>query len=340
MEPGNRRDTSGIADDIIRHGPEYHVWQAVWLSENITKKENPDRKDYLLDQKGIKFRPSQYYEFPPRDIRAITKEDGDIKFILTFLGLYGINAPLPRCYHEQIVFQENILGKGNIPLQNFLDIFNNRFYWLYYQSWKKYRFYLHLNGDSNNKISERINSFIGRGSFAKNKSSEISDFTLLKFAGVFSQRVRNKEGLRILLSHIFPDFLIRIKEFVPHWVELVDVPSLGDDDFRLGKNSFAGRTTIDYMSRICLEIGPVSFEDYLDFLPGTVNAKKLDELLKLYLNDGLEYDIKFIIKAGTIVSVSWNDDRLKLGTTFWLGRPSVEEFAVNIINEEFTAALN
>jgi type VI secretion system protein ImpH len=339
MESISRRDTSSIVKDIVEHGPEYHVWQAVWLSENITKQDNPNRKDYLLDQSGIKFRAYQQYDYPPRDIRSVSYENGEITFILNFLGLYGINSPIPRCYHEQISFQEKILGTGNIPLQNFLDIFDSRFYWLYYQSWKKYRFYLHLNGDPNNKISERINSFIGRGIYSKPDSNAISDFTLLKFAGVFSQRVRNKEGLRILLSHLFPHFPIKIREFVPHWVELVNVPELGSDDFSLGRNSFIGRSTVDYMSRISIEIGPVSFEDYLEFLPGTTRAKKLNELLKLYVNDGLEYDLKFIIKADTIVSISWNDSRLKLGTTFWLGKPKVDEFSVYIRNEEF-ASLN
>lgn len=336
MESGSRRNTISIIDDIVKHGPEYHVWQAVWLSEIITKKDNPKRKDFLFDQLGLRFRPYQYYIYPPRDIRTVEYENGEMKFVLNFLGLYGINSPLPRCYHEQISFQEKILGEGNIPLQNFLDIFNNRFYWLYYQSWKKYRFYLYLNGDTNNKISERINSFIGRGIFAKPSSSTISDFTLLKYAGVFSQRVRSKEGLRILLSHLFPDFQIMIKEFVPHWVELVGVPPLGSEEFSLGKNSFVGRSTIDYMSRICIEIGPVTFDEYLNFLPGSLNAKKLNELLSLYLNDGLEYDVKFIVNADTIVEISWDDDRLKLGTTFWLGKPSVEKFDVYIHNEEFT----
>lgn len=338
MESGSRRDTSSIIEDILTRGPEYHVWQAVWLSENITRKDNPKRKDFLFDQLGLKFRPYQHYVYPPRDIRAVESGDGEIKFVLNFLGLYGINSPLPRCYHEQISFQEKILGSGNIPIQNFLDIFNNRFYWLYYQSWKKYRFYLNFNGDPDNKISERINSFIGRGIFSKPSASSISDFTLLKFAGVFSQRVRSKEGLKILLSHLFPDFPIKIKEFVPHWVELVNVPTLGSNDFKLGQNSFIGRSTVDYMSRICLEIGPVSFDEYMNFLPGTVNAKRLNEVLELYLNDGLEYDIKFKIKADTIVTVSWNDERLKLGSTFWLGKPSVNQFDVYLNSEEITAA--
>jgi predicted component of type VI protein secretion system len=89
------------------------------------------------------------------------------------------------------------------------------------------------------------------------------------------------------------------------------------------------------MSRIRLEIGPVSFEEYLNFLPGTNNAKKLNELLMLYLNDGLEYDVKFKINADTIATISWDDKRLKLGSTFWLGKPSIDEFDVNISNEEF-----
>ncbi len=340
MESRNRRNTSGIIEDILHRGPEYQVWQAVWLSENISKKDNPGRKDYLFDQTGLRFRPYQYYSYPPTDIKSVALENDEIKFVLTFLGLYGINSPLPRCYHEQIVFQEKILGEGNIPLQNFLDIFNNRFYWLYYQSWKKYRFYLHLNSSSDNKISERINSFIGRGSFSGKKTSSISEFTLIKYAGVFSQRVRSKEGLRILLSHIFPKFPFKITEFIPRWVELVGVPALGSSDFSLGSNSFIGRTTVDYMSRICIEIGPVSFEDYLNFLPHTENSKRLNELLSLYLNDGLEYDIKFKIQADTIESISWNDERLKLGTTFWLGKPSIEEFDVNIPNEEFNTGSN
>ncbi len=90
----------------------------------------------------------------------------------------------------------------------------------------------------------------------------------------------------------------------------------------LGRNSFIGKSTIDYMNRICIEIGPISFEDYLNFLPGTLNEKRLNELLKLYLNDGLEYDIKFKIKSDTIIYISWNDKRLKLGSSFWLGKPN------------------
>ena len=318
MGTDNRRNPSSVIDDLVRYGPQYNVWQAVWIAENISKKDYPDRKDFLLEQTGLQFRPSEKYEYPASDLKSVSYEDRTIKFVLTFMGLYGINAPLPRCYHDQVDLQQRVIGKGEVPLQNFLDIFNNRFYWLYYQSWKKYRYYLHLKSDEENKVVERINSFTGRGFFSKKIDSVLPDFALLKFSGLFSMRVRNKAGLQILLIYYFPGFEMSIKEFVPRWVELSDMPKVSDDEYRLGQTSFIGKYTVDYTSRICIDIGPISFENYLEFLPGKEKSNKLIELLKIYLNDGLEFDFNFKIISDSIVSVSWNDDRLKLGTSLWL----------------------
>ncbi|MCX6151855.1 MAG: type VI secretion system baseplate subunit TssG [Ignavibacteriales bacterium] len=329
---------TSLIKELIQEGPSFHVWQAVWLSEQITKKDYPNRKDFLLDQTGIRFRSYENYEYPPRDIKSISYKEGEIQFILNFLGLYGINSPLPRCYHEQVSMQLRTLGEGNVPLQSFFDLFNNRFYWLYYQSWKKYRFYLHLDGKPNNKITERLFAFIGREEHSGSKTSILPDFTLLKFSGILSQRVRNKSGLKILLAKLFPEFRMKIKEFVPHWVELSEIPTLGNNDYKLGSNSYIGKTVVDYMSRISIQIGEISFQDYLQFLPGTENANKLYELLKLYLNDGLEFNIEFIVKSDSISSVDWNDDRLRLGSTMWLGKPDKENVNVNLRFEELATA--
>ena len=340
MAAYNGTNTPGIIEDLIQDGPSYHVWQAVWLCEQITKRKFPNRKDFLFEQTGIKFRPHENYEYPPKDIRAIKFKDDEVEFILNFLGLYGINSPLPRCYHEQVAIQHRILGENNVPLQSFYDLFNNRFYWLYYQSWKKYRFHLFLNRNKNNDVIERINSFTGKGLFSKDKESVIDDFALLKFSGLFSQRVRNKNGLQILLSFFFPKYKTEIKEFVLRWIKLSDIPSIGEDDYKLGENSFIGESTVDYMSRICIKIGPVTFEEYLNFLPGTWNSKCLVELLKIYLNDGLEFDFEFEVKTDTVVMISWDDKRLKLGSTLWLGKPEKKDINVHLEYEELVANLS
>ena len=174
------KNSSSIVEDLVKNGPSYNVWQAVRIADSIAKKTFPKQNDLLPEQNGLKFRPYEKYEYPPSDIKKVINEDGTLTFVLTFLGLYGINSPLPRCYHEQVDFQQRIMGVGQVPLQNFLDIFNNRFYWLYYQSWKKYRFYVHFNSKENNTITQRINSFSGRGFFGKNQESTLSDLCLTK----------------------------------------------------------------------------------------------------------------------------------------------------------------
>lgn len=324
MGTDNRKNLTNVIDDLILHGPNYNVWQAVRMADSYVKKFYPDKDESHFDQSGISFRPYEKYEYPPGDIKSVRFEDNVFEFVLTFLGLYGVNSPLPRCYHEQVDFQQRIIGGGDVPLQNFLDIFNNRFYWLYYQAWKKYRFYLHLNSKDNNKVLQRINSFSGRGFFGKEKSTALSGFMMLKFSGLFSQKVRNKAGLNILLQYLFPHFNMKVSEFVPSWLEMTDLPTLGKSGFSLGETTFIGRRTLDYTSRICINIGPIRFEDYLNFLPGEENLSKLKELLEHYLNDGLEYDISFKIVSSSIVSVAWDDERLKLGSTLWLGRPEKE----------------
>ena len=75
--------------------------------------------------------------------------------------------------------------------------------------------------------------------------------------------------------------------------------------------------------------------DYLDFVPQGPKAILLKELLQLYLNDGLEFDVKFIIESASIVTVPWNDRRLRLGSTIWLGRPKEELVAVDYSYEQY-----
>jgi len=255
------------------------------------------------------------------------------------MGLYGINSPLPRCYHEEVAVQQNVHGPGEVPLQNFLDVFNNRFYWLYYQAWKKYRYYLQLSEDPKNKTTQRVFSFIGKGPQVKKDESRISTFRFLQFSGILSNRMRNREGLKILLDGFFSRFKIKIEEFIPHMVQLTEISQIGskniEDAFRLGVNSIVGKSMMDYMSRILIEIGPITFDDYLIFTPGSENAQLLNELIKLYVNDGLEYDVKFIIKTESIKTIPWNDKRLKLGSTIWLGKPKQKVFDFYYTYEKF-----
>jgi type VI secretion system protein ImpH len=341
MAPEIGKNFTDLIEELKIDAPSYSVFYAIYLAEKISRRHNRrNQESESFDQRGIRFRPYEYYVFPSRDIRSFDHQDGQMTFVLNFLGLYGIDSPLPRVFHEQVALQQSIHGPGNVPLQNFLDIFSNRFYWLYYQAWKKYRYYLQLSGDPNNKIVQRIFTFIGQPDEIRLGEKSISRYKLLQLSGILTQRVRNKLGLQILLHEFFPHKKICIKEFIPKRVTLDMNPQLGrhngGNPFQLDGHSRLGRTQVDYMGRILIEIGPLDFDEYISFVPENRKAVILKLLLDLYLNDGLEYDIKFLIKSETVGKISWQDKRLQLGISLWLGRPPQECVEVYYTHERFT----
>lgn len=334
-----RKSFTRLIEDLEKDGPAYNVFYAIFLCETISKTLYPDRDDEKLAQTGLEFRPYEMYVYPPKDIRSFEFKNDVMYFVMNFMGLYGVNSPLPRCYHEQVALQQTLHGPGQVPLQNFYDIFNNRFYWLYYQAWKKYRYYLQLSDDPTNKTMQRVFSFIGQGPQHKKDTTAINRFKLLQCSGVLCSRIRNKAGMHILCAEFFPQFKFKIKEFIPHMVKLAERPYLGNQNkekaFQLGGFSVVGESMLDCMSRIRVEIGPINFDDFLEFIPGGKFAGLLKKLLNLYINDGLEYDIKLIVKTAGIKLKPWNDPRIRLGSTLWLGKPKQESVEVNYTYEEF-----
>jgi type VI secretion system protein ImpH len=344
MESKIRENFARLIEDLEKQGPEYNVFYAFYLAESISKDFHPDRVDSHFDQKGLLFRPYENYEFPSRDIRSFSYEKGLMTFVLNFLGLYGIDSPLPRCYHEQVALQQNVHGPGSVPIQNFLDMFNNRFYWLYYQAWKKYRYYLHFDETPNNKIVQRIFSFVGLIDREEQKSQQIHKAKLLQLSSVLSHRIRNKKGLLILLKEFFPELKLRIQEFIPQRVKLDGLPKLGskhgEPSMQLSRQSFIGRSIMDCTGKICIEIGPINFDDYMEFTPGCPKSSLLQDLLNLYIHDGLEYDVKFIIRSESIDTESWRDPRARLGLSLWLGKPKQEMVEVYYTYERYTGSIN
>ena len=328
METGPGKNLSRIIKDLEKNYPRYSMFYALYLAEKLIRKWYPDLKLERFDQTGIKLRPYEHYTYYPVNIRGFKYHEKQLEFIINLYGLYGPDSPLPRCYHEEVSLQKKYHRKGG-PLQDFLDIFNNRFYWLYYQAWKKYRYYLQISDDPDNKSLQRVFTFIGMGpEFSKDKPA-VNAYKLLQLSGILSSRIRNKQGLLILLREFWSQFKFNIKEFVPSLVKVDERPVLGSDDkekvFRLGRFSLIGNRIFDYMSRICIEIESMDFDDYLKFMPGGSNRKLLQELLHIYLNDNLEYDIKCIVRTESIKKVKWSDKRVRVGQSFWLGTPEKDQ---------------
>jgi type VI secretion system protein ImpH len=201
---------------------------------------------------------------------------------------------------------------------------------LYYKAWKKYRYYLQLSDSTEDRTMQRIFSFIGQIPGDKNKSGNIPPFKLMQLSGLLANRIRNKKGLIILLQSFFLGLKINVREFVPTMVPLSELPVLGSSNrsIILGENSVIGRSIMDSMRRIELTVGPVTFDEYLEFCAGGQKLNLLIHLMTLYLNDSIEYNINFILKSDGIVSFKFGDVDTKLGRNMWLGKPPAEYVTV------------
>ena len=318
-------DIASLMTDLPENAPAYSVFYAIHICETMLRKQWPQESWDRLEQHGLKFRPYEHYMYKAKNIVDFKKDGDVIEFVLSFMGLYGNDSPLPRCYHDQVAIQQLVHGAGDVPLQNFLDIFNNRLYWLYYKAWKKYRYYLQVKDEPGNKVMEQVSAFFGQGAQFRKEKLAVSRYKLMQISGVLCHRVRSKEGLLIVLREFFSSFKINIQEFVKSMVKVENRPRIGSKNgsnaARLGIHCLVGEWVADYTSRICIILGPMEFEDFLHFMPEGKSAKLLRFLLKLYLNDNLEYDIKLIVKSDGFKKIAWNDGRIKLGQSMWLGSP-------------------
>lgn len=298
--------------DVVRRlsseGVFFNFFQALSLLEEKFQKEGS--KDPLETGK-IRCIPDSSLAFPASDIKMVREKKGHIEMVLSFMGLIGVSSPLPIYFSEYVSrYEENAL-----PLIDFLNIFNNRFYVLFYRSWKKYRFVRALSGGSVDPFIRRTALLSG---IDPERLSSKATFKLLAYAGLFTAKCRGKSALIAMLSDFFGGLPFVIREYMPRWVPINNPPKIGVDS-RLGVSSMLGTTKWDIAGKFRVCVGPLPRETFEAFLPGTDNIIKMKELVRCFLCDPLDFDIEVRLQSCELVPVVLGANNTRLGETSSLG---------------------
>ena len=76
--------------------------------------------------------------FPASELKAVEYDEADDSrppvIRTTFMGLYGVDSPLPTAYLDDIAQHR----EGHEALQGLLDIFSHRIMTQFYRIWRKY----------------------------------------------------------------------------------------------------------------------------------------------------------------------------------------------------------
>jgi type VI secretion system protein ImpH len=324
-------DAGGAAPDDVyrrlwREGHRFQFRQALRLLERAFPEAPPigETADYL--DPPIRLRPSVDLVFPATDLKRVARPDERpeaVEVVSTFLGLYGIDSPLPYRFYEHLAHGTS----DTIPFRDFLDIFNHRLYAFFYRAWKKYRPWLHYRAGGRDRHSRRMVALAGLGTPGAMETTgaleavAASRMRLAAQAGTLGPRVRNADGLEALLRAFLEDVEVEVIENVPRWVDIPSPGGLGDGGVQLGENATVGEQIYDRAGKFRIRLGPLSLDQYRSFLPGGDRAEALHELVRLYAPDYLAYDVQLHVPSADLPTLEIGGDESRLGYTTSLGTP-------------------
>lgn len=262
--------------------------------------------------------------FAPAALSSYKPAGGMPRLGVEFFGLFGPMGPLPLHLTEYV---RERMRDGDAGFSRFADIFHHRLLMLFFRAWANSEPVVSLDRPAEDRFSTYVASMIGLGLPSFGDRDVIPDSFKLAFAGRLAMQSRNAEGLEALLMGDL-DVPVRVEEFVPGWAVIAD-----EDRFKLGKgkqaghlgvNAFLGRKVRHVDQKFRLVIGPVDGETYDGLLPGGDRLERVRAIVRGYLNDQLEWDVRLLAKQEVRQPMALAT-RGRLGYSSWLGpRPHIQ----------------
>ncbi len=298
-----------ITETLQKRASAFDFFQAVRLLVEHQNGSSSAREVFASGR--VRFAADRNIAFPPSDVVGLDEKDDSVRLFLSFMGLIGVSSPLQNFFLEHAARHSDTED----ALCDFLEIFNNRIYALFYLAWSKYR---PARSIEDRRVLERMAALAGIGGH-----ETAGDLRLAVYAGLFAQPARGAKGLSVLLSHHLDGIRVRVEEWVTRRAVIREKTGLGSGA-QLGSNAFAGNTVMDLSGKFRVLLGPLERERYEEFLPGKPRLLEVHELISRYIAEPLEFDVVPLLAGAEFTVVRLGDPRATLGRTAVLGRRGEE----------------
>jgi type VI secretion system protein ImpH len=274
----------------------------------------------LGQEPSMAFAPSTLASFQPGE------EGRPARLSTYFLGLFGPNGPLPL--HLTEYARDRMRHSFDPTFSRFADIFHHRMLSLFYRAWADARPAVNFDRPDSDRFAVYVGSLFGIGMPALRDRDEFPDFAKLHYAGHFVCQTRHAEGLMAILADFFR-LPLDVEEFVGQWLELPEdcLGRLGvsAEESSLGRSISVGSRTWDCQTKIRLRFGPLRLAEYEDLLPGGESLPRLGALVRNYVGDVLNWDLRLVLRKEDVPPLKLGG-KGRLGWTTWLaGRPMSED---------------
>ena len=349
--PGGPGSRPSVGSAAIRRGYDFDFFQAVRLLQRLDPSRRQVGRGGPPRAEAARFRAQVALAFPPSSIHEIRRPTADNPVpVMTqaFMGLTGPNGVLPRHYTELLYRMERERVPERNALRDWLDIFNHRWVSLFYRAWEKYRFYLPYErglhvADEPDPFTLALLCLVGHGlpplrrrlvvTLAAPADDplrareqpparglvRIDDLTLLYYGGLLAHRPRNAAGLESIAGDYFR-LPARVHQFQGQWLLLEPAnqtrlsDDAGRDNNQLGVTAVAGERVWDVQTKFRLQLGPLGYDAFLEFLPdfAPIAVRKafflLVHLVRIYVGLELDFDVQLIVKGNEVPECRLTDD--------------------------------
>jgi len=315
---------------LFQESHRFDFYQAVRLLEMLHPDTIPVAEGSEPEKEAVRFKSRVSLAFPATDISRINPSSyngGPAEMTVNFMGLAGCTGPLPMPYTELIL--ERTWNKDT-TFRDFLDIFNHRLISLLFRVRKAHRPGVDVTSPEKSHFARYLFCLIGLGTKGLLGRMRVRDRSLLFYATFLTQQPRSMIGLERLLSHYFNATISGVP-LCGQWryLEEDQVTSVGvsGQNQILGHGAILGTRLWDQQGKFQIRVGPLALRDFLNFLPIGGGFIPLCELIRFYVGDELEFEIRLLLADEEIPESRLGLPRgPRLGWTSWLktGEPEVQ----------------
>jgi type VI secretion system protein ImpH len=234
-------------------------------------------------------------------------------------GMFGPNGALP--FHLTEYAFERQRHHEDATVVDFINLFQHRLATLFYRAWADSDPVASHARPDDDRFAHCLGSLVGLFHDSALGRDSVPDAAKLSRAGLIGGSSKSADGLEALLSDYFGQ-RIEVRQFVASWLRVPEElrTRLGIDDSSavLGVSATLGAASWQRRSKFEVVIGPLTFESFLQYLPGSRALRALGDVIRFYTSGEWDWQARLLVNQDDAPGVSLGQVG-RLGWTSWLG---------------------
>jgi type VI secretion system protein ImpH len=322
MAAPERHPEATLADSLFTAGHRFDFFQAVRLLIRLYGAPASAEAGATLRHDAVRFTSRVALDFPASDVAKVsppTAPGEPAHMQVNLLGLAGSLGPLPLSWTEALLER---VGRYDTAQRDFLDLFTHRLVALLYQVREQHRIGLTDCAPAESQVAQYLFALLGLGTEGLRGRLGMPDRALLPYTGLLARQPRSMAGLEVLLSDYF-QVPVRGVSWCGRWYPLAadQTTRLGvtGHNQRLGQDVVLGTRVWMQDAAFALWLGPLTLQQFLDFLPTGRGFQPLCALTRFYAGQEFAYTFHLTLPAAALPASRLSASQgPRLGWTSWL----------------------